>query len=190
MVYWPVMGEEEGCVAALERLGIAPQDVRYVLRSHLHVEHIGAAGRFPDAVHIVRQREYEYAMAPDWFAAGGYIRADFDRPDLKWHLLEDTEDGYDVSGDGLLSFVFPPGHAPGHSSFLLRLPQTGAVILAVDAAYTMDQRQEKTRPGFVASSVHAVRSVKKLHALAEKTRALVVTGHESDAWPGFKQAPE
>ena len=189
-VYWPVMREEEGCVQALKAFGIEPADVRYVLHSHLHLDHTGATGRFPNAIHIVRRCEYEYAMAPDWFSAGGYIRADFDRPDVKWHLLEDHDDGYDVFGDDTIRFIFTPGHAPGHSSFLLRLPETGPVLLAVDAAYTTDHWDEKALPGFLASTVDAVRSVRKLHALAEKTGALVVTGHDPEAWPTFRHAQE
>jgi len=31
--------------------------------------------------------------------------------------------------------------------------------------------------------------VRKLRALAEKTDALVVTGHAPDAWPRFRHAP-
>ncbi|MFC0338450.1 Metallo-beta-lactamase superfamily protein [Kushneria avicenniae] len=189
-VYQPVMREEEGCVQALQSMGVAREDVRYVLHSHLHLDHTGATGRFPNAVHVVRRREYEYAMAPDWFAAGGYIRKDFDRPGLNWHFLDDSEDGYDVFGDGVIRFIFTPGHAPGHASFLINLEQTGPVLLAVDAAYTTDHWNEKALPGFLASTVDAVRSVQKLHALARKTQAMVVTGHDPEAWPTFRHAPE
>jgi len=31
-----------------------------------------------------------YAFAPDWFARGGYIRKDFDKPGLEWSFLEGT----------------------------------------------------------------------------------------------------
>jgi hypothetical protein len=64
------------------------------------------------------------------------------------------------------------------------------VLLTVDAAYTMDHHwEEKALPGFLASAVDAVRSVRKLKALADKTEALVVTGHAPDAWPRFRAAP-
>lgn len=189
-VYRPVMQPEQGCVAALKALGIEPEDVRYVLQSHLHLDHTGATGRFPNATHIVRRREYEYALAPDWFARGGYIRADFDRPGIKWQLLEESEDGYDVFGDGTIRFIYTSGHAPGHSSFLIDLPNSGPILLAVDAAYTLDHWNEKALPGFLASAVEAARSVRKLHALVDKTGAQLVTGHDPEAWPGFRKSPE
>jgi glyoxylase-like metal-dependent hydrolase (beta-lactamase superfamily II) len=78
------MTEEQGCVAQLGSLGIQPEDIRYVLLSHLHSDHTGAIGRFPNALHIVQRREYDYAFKPDWFAAGAYCRHDFARPNLHW----------------------------------------------------------------------------------------------------------
>lgn len=189
--YWPVMTEADGCVAQLARLGIRPEDVRHVLQSHLHLDHTGAIGRFPNATHIVQQAEYDYAYAPDWFAAGGYIRRDFDRPGLKWQFLNGlADDHYDLYGDGVLTTVFTPGHAPGHMSFLVRLPGTGATLLTIDAAYTLDHWAERSLPGFLTSTIDSVRSVRKLHALAERTAARIVTGHDPEAWPHFRQAPE
>ncbi|WP_424988095.1 AttM family quorum-quenching N-acyl homoserine lactonase [Microbulbifer sp. S227A] len=187
----PQMTRADGCVEQIKALGIDPADIKYVVQSHLHLDHTGSVGRFPNATYIVQRSEYEYAMNPDWFAAAAYIRKDFDRPDLKWHFLEGAQDdNYDVYGDGTLTTVFTPGHAPGHMSLMVKLPEAGHVLLAVDAAYTMDHWEEKALPGFVSSAVDSVRSVQKLRALAEKTDALVVTGHDPESWEGFKKAPD
>jgi glyoxylase-like metal-dependent hydrolase (beta-lactamase superfamily II) len=83
-----------------------------------------------------------------------------------------------------------PGHSPGHQSIEITLPRTGSILLAVDAAYTTDHWDEKALPGFLASAVDAVRSVRKLHRIARRSGSLVVTGHDPVAWPRFKQAPE
>lgn len=190
-VFKPQMDESEGCVAQLEKLGIKPEDVKYVLQTHLHLDHTGGVGRFPNATHIVQRSEFEYAMNPDWYAAGAYIRKDFDKPGVDWRFLEGLDDDfYDVYGDGVLTTIFTPGHAPGHMSLLVNLPDSGPMLLAIDAAYTNDHWEERSLPGFVSSAVDAVRSVKKLHAVAEKTGATVVTGHDPDAWTGFKKAPD
>ena len=96
-IYWPFMSAEDGCVNRLREMGIAPEDIRYVLQSHLHLDHTGACGRFPNATHIVQKLEYNYAFTADWFSAGGYIRNDFDRPGLKWHFLDGPlTDGFDL----------------------------------------------------------------------------------------------
>jgi len=189
--YDPVMGRDENCIAQLAKIGVRPEDVNYVLQSHLHLDHTGAIGRFPNALHIVQRSEWQYAFAPDWFSAGAYIRADFDRPNLRWKFLngEDTDD-YDLFMDGMIRMIFTPGHAPGHQSFLINLPRSGPILLAIDAAYTMDHWHEKALPGLVCSSVDAARSVRKLKAVAQRTNAMVVTGHDPDQWSTMKHAPK
>jgi glyoxylase-like metal-dependent hydrolase (beta-lactamase superfamily II) len=193
-IYNPVMTEEQACVPAMKAAGFDPSDVVYVLQSHLHLDHTGALGsidQFPNAKVIVTREEYEYAFAPDWFAEGGYIQKDFNKPGVPWAVLEQTEaDGYDVFDDGTIRCWYTPGHAPGHQSFEVTLPNTGAVLLTADAAYTVDHWEEKALPGFLASVVDTVRSVKKLHRLAERSGAMVVTGHDPDSWPKFKHSPE
>ncbi|MEW6641820.1 MAG: N-acyl homoserine lactonase AttM [Pseudomonadota bacterium] len=185
------MTAREGCAAQLAALGIAPQDIRYVVLSHLHSDHTGAIGRFPNATHIVQRREYAYAFTPDWFAAAAYCRRDFDRPGLAWQFLEGTAtDGYDLYGDGTLRMVFTPGHSVGHQSFLVTLPNTGALLLTADAAYTMDHWNETALPGFMTSALEAVRSVRKLRALAAQVAATVVPGHDAEAWMRVRSAPE
>jgi glyoxylase-like metal-dependent hydrolase (beta-lactamase superfamily II) len=192
-VYWPTMTPEQACVPALRAAGFDPADVKFVVQSHLHLDHTGALAaidEFPNAKVVATRAEYEYAHAPDWFADGGYIRADYNKPGVDWVLLEDSDDGYDLYGDGTLRMWQTPGHAPGHQSFEIGLPNTGSVLLTVDAAYTMDHWNEKALPGFLASAVDSVRSVRKLHRIAERSGSTVVTGHDPEAWPSFKQAPE
>ena len=188
--YDPVMSLEENCVQQLRMVDVQPNDVRYVLQSHLHLDHTGAIGRFPRATHVVQRLEYDYAFNPHWFAAGAYIRADFDRPGLKWQFLGGTyTDNFDLFGDGTIRMIFTPGHSPGHTSFLINLPETGPVLLAVDAAYTMDHWEQKALPGLVTSSIEAADSVAKLRRIAADTGAMVVTGHDPDKWATFRKAP-
>jgi N-acyl homoserine lactone hydrolase len=192
-VYWPEMTPEQACVPAMKGAGFDPADVKWILQSHLHLDHTGALaaiGEFPNAQVIVTRTEYDYAHAPDWFAAGAYINADFDRPSVSWNMLEDVEDGYDLYGDGVIRMYRTPGHAPGHQSFEITLPSSGSILLAIDAAYTVDHWEERALPGFMASAVDAVRSVRKLHRIADRSGSTVVTGHDPEAWPRFKQAPE
>lgn len=188
--YDPVMNLADNCVDQCRLVGVEPHGVRYVLQSHLHLDHTGAIGRFPKAQHIVQRAEWDYAFNPHWFAAAAYIRADFDRPGLNWKFLGgEYTDNYDLFGDGAIRMIFTPGHASGHQSFLITLPKTGPVLLTIDAAYTLDHWNNKALPGLVVSSADAVNSVKKLHRIARDTNALVVTGHDPDNWGTFLKAP-
>jgi glyoxylase-like metal-dependent hydrolase (beta-lactamase superfamily II) len=188
--YDPIMQVSENVVDQLKMVGVAPAEVRFVVQSHLHLDHTGAIGRFPKATTIVQRAEYEYAQKPHWFSAGAYIRADFDRPGISWKFLGgDYTDNYDLFGDGVLRMIFTPGHSPGHMSFLVTLPKTGPVLLTIDAAYTMDHWENKALPGLVVSSGKAADSVAKLRRIAADTGAMVVTGHDPDLWATFRKAP-
>lgn len=188
--YDPVMDVRDNCVDQCRLVGVEPHDVRYVLQSHLHLDHTGAIGRFPKAQHVVQRIEYEYAYMPDWFSEAAYIRADFDRPGLDWKFLGgEYTDNFDLYGDGTIRMIFSPGHSPGHQSFLITLPNTGPMLLTIDAAYTLDHWNNKALPGLVCSSVDAAHSVAKLRRIAEETSAQVVTGHDPVLWKSFRHAP-
>jgi len=188
--YEPVMGKYENCIDQLKNIGQNINDVRYLLQSHLHLDHSGGIGRFPNATYVVQKKEYDYAFNPDWFSKSAYIRQDFDKPDLKWHFLEGKKtDFFDLYGDGTIKIIFTPGHSPGHQSFLINLPNTGSVLLTIDAAYTMDHWNDKALPGLVCSSVDAAHSVAKLKKVAAENSSIIVTGHDPDAWQVFKKAP-
>jgi N-acyl homoserine lactone hydrolase len=188
--YDPVMDPAENCVDQARSVGVEPGDVRYVVQSHLHLDHTGAVGRFPNAVHIVQRIEHDYAYAPDWFSGDAYIRADFDKPRLEWKFLGgEYTDFFDLFGDGVIKMIFTPGHSPGHQSFLVTLPNAGPMLLTIDAAYTRDHWEERALPGLVCSSVDAARSVRKLRGIAAKTGAVVVTGHDPEGWATFQHAP-
>lgn len=189
--YDPVMSVSENCVDQLKMVGVSAQDVRYVVQSHLHLDHTGAIGRFPKAQHIVQRSEYEYAFKPHWFSAGAYIRADFDRPGLNWKFLGgEFTDNFDLFGDGTVRMIFTPGHSPGHQSFLITLPESGPILLTIDAAYTVDHWENRALPGLVTSSTQATDSVAKLRRIAQDTNAMVVTGHDPVTWPGFRKSPQ
>lgn len=190
-VYWPEMKEEQGCYNTVKNLGIDPNSIKYVLQSHLHLDHTGAIGRFPEATHIVHRKEYEYAYTADWFAKGGYIRHDFDRQNIKWNFIDiENHEVYDVMGDNSVLIIPTPGHSPGHCSFLINLPQSGSIIITADAVYTSDHWEDKALPGFLTSALDASRSVAKLREIAKQADAFVIVGHDPEQWKSLKKAPD
>jgi N-acyl homoserine lactone hydrolase len=189
--YRPIMKATDGCLNALRAIGVSPESVKFIVQSHLHMDHTGAAGRFSDAIHVVQRAEYEYAFTPDWFSAGAYVRKDFDKPNLKWFFLQGKQtDFYDFFGDGVIRLIFTPGHSPGHQSLLIYLPETGPILLTVDAVYTMEHWEKNVLPGFMTNAIDTVRSVAKLRFIAQQTGAKVIPGHDPDFFRSLKKAPE
>jgi glyoxylase-like metal-dependent hydrolase (beta-lactamase superfamily II) len=186
------MTPEQACTVELEAVGIAPADVRYIVQSHLHLDHTGALSAiaaFPNATVVATRAEFEYAHAPDWFSRALYVRADFTDPAIAWTLLEKHEDGYDVYGDGVVRLWQSPGHSPGHLAIEVTLAASGSILLAVDAVATLHHWDERALPGFATSHLEAVRSVRTLRRIAHRSQSTVVPGHDPDAWPTFKHSP-
>ena len=105
--YDPVMKVSEWCKEVVKTVNTNPEDVKYVIQTHLHLDHSGAIGHFPNATHITQRIEYDYAFNPDWFSQPAYIRADFDKPNIRWKFLQGKKtDFYDVFGDGVIKIIF------------------------------------------------------------------------------------
>lgn len=188
--YDPVMKVSEWCKEVVKTVNTNPEDVKYVIQTHLHLDHSGAIGHFPNATHITQRIEYDYAFNPDWFSKPAYVRADFDKPNIRWKFLQGKKtDFYDVFGDGVIKIIFTPGHTPGHQSVLVNLPKTGHMLFTGDACYTGDHWCDKCLPGLVASASDAADSVKKLRKVAKDYNAKVVWGHDPVTWLDWKKAP-
>jgi len=126
--------------AQLGGLGIAPGDVRWVVLSHLHTDHVGGLDEFRDGEVLVSRVEWERGSG-----FGGRVRGYLPQywpPGLEPRLLDLDDEGfgpfpgsYDVAGDGSLLMVATPGHTPGHASLLVHRAE-GDVLLAADLAHT------------------------------------------------------
>jgi len=188
--YDPIMTEEQWCVKAIQKVGVQPEDIKYVILSHLHLDHAGCVGRFPNAKYIVQRDELHFAFAPDYYMKAAYIRKDFDR-DVNWVILEGwRDDKLDLFNDGSMIIYFTPGHTPGHQSVLVNLPNSGPMFFAADSCYTTENINEDVLPGLMWNAGETVRSVQRMKNLQELYGATIVTGHDPEAWKTFKQAPE
>ncbi len=180
------MSEEQHCAAQLRRLGVAPDSIRYVVQTHLHIDHTGALGHFPSATVVVHTRELQAARAAESPIASGYVREDYDRPDVRWQLAEGE---LDLFADGTIRLIETPGHSAGHMSVLLHLDETGPVLLTADAADNRAQWEGREHPRALFSREDATRSLDLLRDLADQTDPLIVLGHDPDDWSRLRHPP-
>jgi N-acyl homoserine lactone hydrolase len=110
----------------LDELGIKPSDIKFVAISHTHPDHVGNVGLFPTSMLLVQKAEYE------WPSPLGVARFKAEHPVTK------LEGDHDVFGDGTVTIIATPGHTPGHQSLLVKLPETGGLVLSGDAVHFKD----------------------------------------------------
>ncbi|SEC99231.1 N-acyl homoserine lactonase family protein [Bradyrhizobium erythrophlei] len=122
--------------AQVKRLGISLEEVRYVVYSHLHLDHAGGMSYFPNAIHVVQRDEVRYALWPDAWTRPMYCQNDF-RDIRKLNFLEIDGD-FDLFGDGSLKLITAPGHSPGQQVLVVDLPNRGRICLAADTGHQRD----------------------------------------------------
>ncbi len=187
--YDPVMTEDQWCVNSIKKVGCTPEDVKYVILSHLHLDHAGCVGHFPNARYVVQRDELHYAYVPDPFMKLAYIRKDFDK-DVDWLILEGWQnDRFDLFGDGSIVLYFTPGHTPGHQSVLVNLPKSGPMFFAADSCYTLANLNDSILPGLSWNNGETIKSVQRMRHLQDAMGATIVTGHDPEAWQQYRQAP-
>jgi glyoxylase-like metal-dependent hydrolase (beta-lactamase superfamily II) len=120
----------------MARVGVAPGDVRCVVITHGHPDHVGglvAAGdepAFPNARHVIHRVEAEFWSSPDAAAlpndaaaAAATALASL----LEGRLLDTIEGGTQVTSS--VETIEAPGHTPGHLAAVVN----GALLWAGDA---------------------------------------------------------
>ena len=177
---------QDHIVNRLASIDLTPADIDIVICSHLDADHAGGHAAFEQAEFVVQKSGYEIALASDdpRFAS---LRAQWNRPQLHYRLVE---------GDGELlpgvELIESSGHVPGHQSVLVRLPQTGPVLLAIDAIPHSSMTDADSRwvmPIDMDEAATRHSTVKLAEVVKREGVKLVVYGHDSDQWATLKQAP-
>ncbi|MDP9365261.1 MAG: N-acyl homoserine lactonase family protein [Chloroflexota bacterium] len=185
--HWARPTPADWVVNRLAELGLTPGDIGYIIVTHLDPDHAGGLAAFPGAERVV-QRAHLAAARSGRFARFNQTRALWDDPAARWH---------EVDGDAELlpgiELIASPGHVPGHQSLLVRLPETGPVLLAADAVpRRFDPRRPETRPAnpFDLDPAAALDSALRLYARAEREGARLIAGHDPDQWRDLKTSPD
>lgn len=169
----------------LRGLGIDPLDVRRVVVSHFHGDHVAGLRDYPNArivagaagaAQVTRLsgiNALRHGLLPAMLPDGTRDRID---------AVEDlpaTPYGRDLLGDGSLLVVDLPGHMPGHVGLLLTADDGRQVLLAGDAAWFTRSVTDLAPPSRLAGIAFddwtaAMGTLGRLHALHRARPDLLV----------------
>ena len=163
--------------AQLAKLGLSKSDVTLMIQSHTHIDHMGHMDGFPGVPILIAGAERALPRPLYWSG-----KQAMEWPERDYHLVTRDETlgpGFDV--------LLCPGHAPGQLAFMVRLPDTGWMLLTSDAI----SRAAEIDEGFAGSwdVPLAVHHGDRLMRLAREKDALVIYGHSPQQWPGLRKAP-
>jgi N-acyl homoserine lactone hydrolase len=179
----PVLGKN--VLEQLAQLDLQASDIDTLICTHFDLDHCGHHGDFLNAELVVQREQYKVAQAghPRFSAQ----RKHWDLPVSRYRLV----DG-DTSLLPSLELIDTSGHVPGHQSVLLRLPETGPVLLAIDAVARQNSFTPDRQVGPMdLDGARAITSTRKLLDLAQHAHvALTIFGHDEQQWLTLKKIPE
>jgi N-acyl homoserine lactone hydrolase len=164
--------------AQLDQLGVKPSDIQAMAVSHTHPDHIGNVEMFPTTMLYVQKAEYE------WPGANNAPRF---KPE---HPVTELEGDRDVFGDGSVIILSTPGHTPGHQSLLVKLQNTGAIVLTGDAVHFKSNWDNRGVPAANSSKEQTLASMQKIADTLTKEKAQLWINHDKAQRDGQKMSPE
>jgi N-acyl homoserine lactone hydrolase len=128
------------------QIGLKPDDIRFVALSHLHQDHTGNIALFHKATFLIATSELAWARGnPTPFG----VDAEAIGPLAQDHV-DASDDDRDVFGDGSVRILKAPGHTPGSRMMLVRLPNSGRVLISGDLFHTRQNYEKKLVPASIS----------------------------------------
>ncbi|MGO9902295.1 MAG: N-acyl homoserine lactonase family protein [Solirubrobacteraceae bacterium] len=169
----------------LKALGFFPEDVRWVIMTHLHTDHAGGLAHFPNSEILVHRPEFENASGfmgkargflphrwPRWFAPR---LVDLDR-----EAFGPFPQSLRVTEAGDVRIVATHGHTRGHVSVVLD-EGPRLVFFAGDSSYTQTLMVEDAIDGVAPDEWAARETLRRIRELAREQPVVYLPTHDPDS---------
>ncbi len=162
--------------AQLSQLHVTPAQITFVGISHYHWDHIGQLPFFPDSTLLIGTGDWnaltsakpaemvEPANFAHWISGGGKVQT--------------ATGDKDVFGDGSVIMLNTPGHTPGHHSLLVKLKESGNILITGDLAHFRENYDSNGVPTFNTSRAETLASLDRFKKLAANLHATVIISHD------------
>ena len=152
---------------ALESVGVKCKEIDIVVVSHLHWDHCGGNGLFPNAGIILREEELSAAMSP-FPVQHGYVRSLIENIDY-------TVVSEEIELDEGVRTVFIPGHTYGLQGVLVEAP-SARYFIASDSIGLFEnlERNPYLISGIYVDMRQYYETIEKISRLS----AVILPGHD------------
>ncbi len=170
----------------LERLGLSPDDVRWVVLTHMHTDHAGGLSHFPKAEVLVTGTEFRRASGARG-KVNGYLPER--RPDWLSPALVDFADepfgpfpaSRALTSAGDVRLLPTEGHTPGHMSVVLRDPDGRLIFFAGDTSYTQELMRRGAVDGISPDVGAATTTLDRIRELASTEELVYLPTHDPES---------
>jgi N-acyl homoserine lactone hydrolase len=170
----------------LSELKLKPEDFGYLALSHMHFDHVGAAQEFADATLLIQKTEFDAAFVNKdenpYFDPSLYMQLEANKRVI-------LEGDYDVFGDGSVMIYGAPGHTPGHQVLLVKLENTGPIMLSGDLYHFEKSRELQATPTFNVDAPLTIKSMNRIEKVIAEQGATLWIEHNMALARTLKLAP-
>lgn len=187
--------EEQHLLNRLAQLNVKPEEIKYIVMSHLHVDHAGCLKFFKNATVYVNNDEFVNTVV-------NYVKGDdlnvhvpedirgFIDAKLKWRTLMPDEKEVEIA-KGVTVLNFGSGHSWGMLGMKVELENTGNLLAVADAVYMKENVEPTIQvPGIIYDSVGFVKTAQYILDYAKKNNCKLLYGHDIEQFKTLKKAPD
>jgi N-acyl homoserine lactone hydrolase len=184
------MTQDDAIPAQLAKIKLKTDDIKYVVVGHMHLDHGGNISQFPNATLVVQNDELKAAWWPDEGYSLYYIPGDFAA--TKSMKIVRLEGDLDMFGDGIFRLFRAPGHTPGSQFAVLRLKNTGPVILTSDTVYLKESLDKNLIPPIPGtwSPKGMYEGYQRIRLIRDTEGAQLFMAHDPELFKAAKHAPD
>jgi N-acyl homoserine lactone hydrolase len=176
---------EDEIGAKIRALGLSPDEVRWVIMTHLHTDHAGGLSHFPASEVLVHRPEFENASGLMGKARGflphrwpaGFAPRQFE---LEPEVLGPFPQSLPVTAAGDVRIVATHGHTRGHVSVVLEEAER-SLFFAGDTSYTQGLMVDQAIDGVAPDERAARETLRRIRELARERPLVYLPSHDPEA---------
>lgn len=176
--------EDQLLIKQLEKCGTKIEEIKAVILSHLHYDHIGNLPLFRGIDVYVPDADYTYALEKG--ASALYFDQYIKEPDVNFVPVKENK----TLADGIDIFCLGSSHCPGLLGLLLHLDE-GNLFFPSDVLYSRENFEPVLKPsGKVYDSLGFIKVSEQIQEITRKYNAKIMYPHDIDEFQSYKKAPE
>lgn len=161
----------------LKAIDVSPDQIAAIGISHYHFDHVGQAADFPNAELMIGKADFDaFTSKPPPFGLEPKLLAPWVKGGSP---VEAVEGDKDVYGDGSVVMLAMPGHTPGSYGLLIRLAETGPVLLSGDVVHFEEQLETGYVPPFNTDRAQSIASMARLEGIVKTLKATLIVQHDA-----------
>lgn len=162
----------------LKRINLKTEDIKLVVLTHMHLDHIDGLKHFSKQEIMVGKYEYNHpdnvfkSILPSWFNPN--------KLDYKPNKIEIFNEACPITVAEDLMYIPTPGHTLGHSSLVFKTDDFD-IIFAGDSSYDQAQVLNGELPGANTSYEKTAETYKKLLSYANLRKTIYLPTHDANS---------